>query len=118
MSDSDKYNFLSVSYVYLSTEMHDGFGIVFLEYMQCGLPIICYNKGGQADFLKDGINGFLINLGDKNCFKDRMLQLANDKALRETISSTNKSYVKTFNISNVADQYIKLFEQVLSERKS
>ena len=62
VSDEVKFQLLDLSDFYLSTALHEGFGLVFLEAMKCGLPIICYNRGGQNDFLVDGRTGFLVLL--------------------------------------------------------
>src|SRR5262249_49574942 len=69
VSESDKFAILSTSDIYVSTSQHEGFGLVYLEAMASGLPIICYNHGGQADFLKDEENGYLVPLNELNTFK-------------------------------------------------
>ncbi len=113
VSDKQKFEYLSVSDVYLSTAMHEGFGIVFLEAMECGLPVICYDKGGQIDFLKNGTTGFLIKLGEKKIFQSSLIELLNNKKQMEEIGIFNKSYVKNFYINNIANQYLSLFNQVI-----
>lgn len=118
VSDKEKFQFLAASDIYVSTAMHEGFGIVFLEAMECGLPVVCYDKGGQIDFLKNGETGFLVKLGDKEFFKNRLLQLANNIELMKKIGVYSKSYVKNFYIGNIADQYITLFSQVKKENRS
>ena len=118
VSDEEKFQILSGSDIYVSTAMHEGFGIVFLEAMECGLPVICYNKGGQVDFLKDGVTGFLIQLGDEESFERKLTELLNNKELMKTISTGNRSYVKNFYINNIAKQYLSLFEDVIAGSKS
>jgi len=114
VSEEEKFQYLSASDIYVSTAMHEGFGIVFLEAMECSLPVICYDKGGQVDFLKDGITGYLIKHGDKEKFKQKLLGLACDKNKIKRIGSENKSYVRNFYIRNIANQYLSLFNRVIN----
>jgi glycosyltransferase involved in cell wall biosynthesis len=114
VSDEEKYQYLMVSDAYLSTAIHEGFGIVFLEAMECGLPVFCYERGGQVDFLKSGKTGFLIKLGDTETFGMRLLELMSDDALKEEMRTNNRDLVKNFYISNCANRYLSIFEEVIS----
>jgi glycosyltransferase involved in cell wall biosynthesis len=60
IEDEDKYTYLKNSNSFILTSMHEGFGIVFMESMFVGLPIVCSNNGGQVDFLKDKESILLI----------------------------------------------------------
>ncbi len=74
VSEELKFQYLNASDVYFSTAIHEGFGIVFLEAMECGLPVICYNRGGQVDFLSNENTGYLIKLGDADSFYDNLIK--------------------------------------------
>ena len=58
----------------------EGFGIVYLEAMNFGLPVIAYKKGGHIDFIKDGYNGKLVEYDIESL----------SKAIRKIISSEKK----------------------------
>jgi glycosyltransferase involved in cell wall biosynthesis len=118
VSDEEKFQYLAASDVYLSTAIHEGFGIVFLEAMECGLPVISYDRGGQTDFLREGKTGYLIELGNKEKFALKLLELVNSKPLRMEIRAHNKNYVKEFYIEHVAEKYISIFNEVASSRKT
>ncbi len=62
VSERDKFRVLLMSDVFVSTSHHEGFGIVFLEAMTARLPVVCYDHGGQTDFLEDGVTGHLVPL--------------------------------------------------------
>lgn len=115
VSDEVKFQLLDLSDCYLSTALHEGFGLVFLEAMECGLPVICYNRGGQNDFLVDGKTGFLVELNDKESFGERVVTLMTNVILKETMGSYNRTLVKNFYISSCAKKYISLFKEVTSE---
>jgi glycosyltransferase involved in cell wall biosynthesis len=54
VSDEDKFTALASADVFVSTSQHEGFGLMYLEAMACGLPVVTYDNGGQTDFLQDG----------------------------------------------------------------
>lgn len=115
ISDEEKFQILNISDFYISTALHEGFGLVFLEAMECGLPIICYDKGGQNDFLANEKTGYIVKLGDKDKFAECIEILIDNLDLKQNMSAYNRSAVKKYYISNCADKYLALFEDVISE---
>jgi glycosyltransferase involved in cell wall biosynthesis len=116
ISDEVKFQILDLSDFYLSTALHEGFGLVFLEAMECGLPIVSYNRGGQKDFLVSGKTGFLVEFGNKDDFRSRIDELINNSELRSNISGYNRRLIKKYYISTCAERYISLFAEAISER--
>ena len=115
VSDEQKFQLLSLSDIFLSTAIHEGFGLVFLEAMDAGVPIVCYNRGGQNDFLEDGRTGFLVNLGDKKKFQERVLEIINNDRIRSAMSAYNKKLIQNFYIDVCAEKYISRFNKVISD---
>lgn len=109
----EKFQYLAAADMFVLPSVHEGFGLVFLEAMHCGLPVIASCTGGQTDFLKDGETGFLVPVGDVDTLADRIQQLGGDGALRKRISQFNKEYVKRFRIDEVARRYEDLFSRVV-----
>jgi glycosyltransferase involved in cell wall biosynthesis len=108
-----KFQYLAAADMFVLPSIHEGFGLVFLEAMHCGLPVIASSSGGQTDFLEDGKTGFLIPVGDVQALAEAILRLANDGGLCRQMSEFNKEYVKGFHISHVAERYEALFSEVL-----
>jgi glycosyltransferase involved in cell wall biosynthesis len=108
-----KFQYLAASDIFVLPSVHEGFGLVFLEAMHCGLPVIASSTGGQTDFLKDGETGFLVPVGDVDALAERIARLIEDSALRERISRFNQEHVKSFHISGVAERYEALFSEVV-----
>jgi glycosyltransferase involved in cell wall biosynthesis len=103
----EKFQIMSAADIYVSTAIHEGFGLVFLEGMESGLPVVCFNNGGQVDFLKDGITGYLLEFGDTQGFCGRLAELCRSEEIRIQMSKHNKSYIKEFYTAN--DDQIILF---------
>jgi glycosyltransferase involved in cell wall biosynthesis len=113
VSDEEKFRLLAESDLYVSTALHEGFGIVFLEAMECGLPVICYDRGGQTDFLENGVTGAVVGLGDTRSFEAAILRFLEDPALRRRVSGHNREYAKRFYISECAGAYLRLMREAM-----
>ncbi len=113
VSEERKFQYLTASDIFVLPSLHEGFGIVFLEAMYCGLPIVTTDCGGQTDFVKDGHNGFLVPVGDVEAIADRIVTLLQNQALREQISENNREDVKGFSISATAERYEMVFKQAI-----
>ncbi|MCJ7591339.1 MAG: glycosyltransferase family 4 protein [Woeseiaceae bacterium] len=117
VSDTQKVKLLRLADIYVSTSQHEGFGLVFLEAMAEGLPIVCYDFGGQTDFLEDGCTGRLIALNDLDGFVRGVQQLMESKEERLLMGRENRDRVEGFFIDTCAARYEHVFEQVISAAK-
>lgn len=69
--------------VYVHSAWYEPFGLVLLEAMAAGLPVVALDGRGNRDIIQDGINGFLLEDADADLFARTLLQLRNDAVLRE-----------------------------------
>jgi len=113
VSEEDKYRALQVSDIFASTSQHEGFGLVFLEAMAFGLPVVCYDRGGQVDFLTTNVTGHVVKLNDTDAFTQALIQLHASESLRATIRATNLQLVENFFIERCAERYEAVFESVM-----
>jgi glycosyltransferase involved in cell wall biosynthesis len=116
--EEEKFRILRMSDMFVSTSQHEGFGLVFLEAMACGLPVVCYDFGGQTDFLKDGETGALVPLNDTGEFERRCQSIVLDRKERTRIGETNLRLVEPYFIERHAEMHEAVFEDVLKRRKS
>jgi glycosyltransferase involved in cell wall biosynthesis len=110
VDDETKYSYLKNSDLFVLTSLHEGFGIVFMESMYIGLPIVCTNHGGQVDFLKHEENALLINVGDIDACKKSIERFISDKGLYKKCSKNNLNDIKKFSAESVAGKYMDLFK--------
>lgn len=111
VSEDVKLSLLAMADVYASTSQHEGFGLVFLEAMAAGLPVVCYDHGGQTDFLEDGKTGRLLRLNEEDAAVAALDELVADAKRREGIGATNRARVESYFIDTCARRYEELFEQ-------
>jgi glycosyltransferase involved in cell wall biosynthesis len=114
VEEEEKFQLLRLSDLYVSTSQHEGFGLVFLEAMACGLPVICYDYGGQTDFLEDGTTGFLAHLNDLKGFTERSLTLMRDSKLRRKMGQNNLQKAEGLFVDNCARRYEAIFDEVIA----
>ena len=118
VDDERKFQLLECADLYVSTALHEGFGLVFVEAMECGLPVVCFNRGGQTDFLTNGKTGYLVDLGDVDSFSKRLAEMRDDSVIRAEMSRFCRSYVENFYIETCAARYIDLFRELIDMQGS
>jgi glycosyltransferase involved in cell wall biosynthesis len=111
LSGPKKFQFLSACDLYVMSSLHEGFGVVLLEAMFCGLPIVATNKGGQTDIITDGKNGILVSPGDAKVLDDAISDMMSSPDKRKSMSLANRENVKRYNISSVAERYMNAFTE-------
>jgi L-malate glycosyltransferase len=114
ISDEAKFQVLNIADIYLSSTQHEGFGLVFLEAMAVGLPVVSYDNGGQVDFLVDDKTGFLVRLGDRHALAQRTQTLIDNGALRQRIGQFNRQHVEDYYIANCGRKYQVLYDALVS----
>ncbi len=112
VSEEKKYQYLSCGNLFVSSSLHEGFGIVFLEAMYCGLPIVCSFEGGQVDFLKEGKNALLVPPEDDLVLSQALKKVITSRDLQKTMQENNLKDVEKYYIQNTAANFEKLFEEV------
>lgn len=111
VTDEEKIGLLNTADVYVSTSQHEGFGLVFLEGMAAGLPVVCYDHGGQTDFVLDGKNGFIVSLNDEQTFQNSIERLHNDRDLHAELSKNNLESIENYFIDKCAADYEEMFRK-------
>ncbi len=87
-------------------------GIVLLEMMCRGLPVIASRMGGIPDVVQPNMNGTLFAAGRDDELASQLEQVLKNPQLRERLSAGAKQSVAQFNWQHAADSYLQLFRQV------
>ena len=65
----------------VASSIREGFGINLVEAMYCGLPVIATKNRGHEMIIEDGVNGFLVEVGDNNAMADKVTLLMENSSL-------------------------------------
>jgi len=94
--DKEQIYFDSDIFVFPTFYPLETFGIVNLEAMQAGLPIITTGRGAIPEVIEEGKNGFIVPEQNPEAIADKIILLAKNKALRENIKNNNFKRFKDF----------------------
>lgn len=94
ISGDEKDKLLDKSDILILPSYNEGLPMSVLEAQSYGLPVISTNVGGIPEIIEDGVNGFLIQPGDKEALRAKIKILLNDKELMKTMSDNAIRIVK------------------------
>ena len=102
--------------IYILPSYNEGLPISILEAMALGLPIISTPVGGIPEAVKDGINGFLVQVGDYKALAEKIDLLAGEKSLREQMGiQSHKIAKEKFDIEIIMKQLQNLYAEILEK---
>ena len=90
----------------------EGFGLVIVEYMACGKPVVASNVGGIVDLIEDGKNGFLCEVGNEKEIYYKIDKILECKDLRENISKRNYIDKDKYDILLFMEKYIEILKNI------
>lgn len=95
---------------------YEGFGMVLVEAMSCGVPVISFDcKCGPKDIIQTGINGLLVPNGDIQALADAMMKVMENEAYRKMLSLNARKVVDTYSEQAVMSQWIRLFTSITAK---
>lgn len=98
--------YLNRASIFCLSSRFEGLPMVLLEAQAFALPSVCFDcYTGPAEVIINGVNGFLVNDNDLAGFAARIMQLANDERLRETMGLHALSRASDFQPQNILSRW-------------
>jgi N-acetyl-alpha-D-glucosaminyl L-malate synthase BshA len=108
---------LPVADVFLQPSEHESFGLAALEAMSCGVPVVVTRRGGPAEFIRDGENGYLLDPSDLAAWAARCDALLADPGLRRRIGLAGRATAeRDYPLPIVIERYATLFAQLMESK--
>jgi len=112
--DQDKLPYYySAAEVLVMPSHYESFGMVALEAMACGTPVIASEVGGLAYLVRDGETGFTIPDQEPEALCDKLSWLLNDSQLHAMMSKKAVAYAQNYAWEKIAKQIVEVFEELL-----
>lgn len=94
----------------------ESFGMVLLEAMATGKPIVASDIPGYAGLVTNGVEGLLVKPGDEKAFSGALLQLLQNKSMREAMGEKGKLKAKDYSWEVVARRVMSYYQKLLQDR--
>ena len=108
------FKYMAKSDVFVLSSIYEGFGNVIVEAMACGIPVISTDcPSGPGEIITDGVNGFLVPVGDILAMSDVILKLLKDEKLRKDIAAAGKIRAGDFLVEKMVSEYESVFENII-----
>ncbi len=110
--------YYSAAEVVVMPSHYESFGMVALEAMACGKPVVASQVGGLAFLVRDGETGFVVPGNDVEKLAGRLEDLIKNKELRERLGKQSAEHALLFRWETISSKIIELYNQVLEKNGS
>jgi glycosyltransferase involved in cell wall biosynthesis len=112
------YKYMRISHLFVLSSIWEGFGLVLVEAMACGLPVISTDcLAGPSEILEDGKHGFLVPERDTQKLAEAICRFIKDKNFREDFSKKSLERASHFDARNMWQKYSNLFDGLMNRRE-
>lgn len=100
------HKYYQVADIFINPTYEEGFPRVLIEAMASGLPVVTTDAGGIRDIVGNRQRDFMVDREDRDLFLRKLIELAQDAGIQQTLSEENLERVKRYSTENVAGMYV------------
>lgn len=109
-------HYRACEFVVLPSLGPESFGMVGVEAMSFGKPVVAFDSGGVTEWLRDGVNGYAVPAGDTDALAATMRRLIRDPALRARLGQAGlRLQRERFTQASHLDSIFALYRRVIAE---
>ena len=113
VEQSDLPEYYSAADVFILPSYYESFGLVALEAMACGTPVIASRVGGPKSFISSGLNGYLIPWRCPEPYAQRLEILITNPFLAESMGVSARKKAKTLSWNTVARRISTVYSEII-----
>jgi len=108
--------YYSAAQVLVMPSHYESFGMVALEAMACGTPVVASQVGGLAYLVQDGVTGYVVPDGNPEALADRLGALIQDPQLRRKMGQAASAAARDYAWPVIGEQVMRLYQEMLVEK--
>jgi len=108
----DVEEYLKRANVYVHPAYYEPFGLVIIEAMAAGLPVVCLDGKGNRDLIEQGKNGFMIFDQNPELFANKIIEVLGSKENYSKMSEFCVEFARGFDIKNHTNQLISYYKKI------
>lgn len=105
--------YYSAADVLIMPSFYESFGMVALEAMACGTPVVASQVGGLAFLVQDGLTGFAVPDGDPLALSQKLTRLLTEPGLRNTLGQQAAQYARQYAWESIVERIMNVYREVL-----
>lgn len=110
----DVEDVLKKSSIFAISSLSEGFGLVLIEAMECGVPAISYDcPCGPREIISDSDDGFLVPLNDEHLMAERICTLVADEKMRRNMGVAARKKAAHYHMDLIINQWMCLFNEMM-----
>lgn len=113
VSDKDLADMYTQCDVFIAPSRYESFGIIFIEAMAAGKPVVGTNIGGIPEIIENGVNGYTFTLNDTKDMQDKLQKLVASETLRKKMGNESKRILtEKFSSKGMGDRFMAMLRSL------
>ncbi len=109
--DPNPHRFMARAAALLQSSVVEGLPGTIVQAMACGTPVIATDcDHGPREVIRDGVDGYLVPVGDEAALADRAIRVITDRRLRDRLAGAARSGARRFDVTSSLDRYQAAFD--------
>ena len=118
IDEAEKFGRLRGASVFCAPSLHgESFGVVLIEAMAAGTPVVASGLAGYRNVATDGVDSLLVEPGDADALASALAKVLTDGALAERLRTAGVARAEDFSMAKLADEYVAIYRELVDARR-